>query len=186
MTPHFKFGWKPEEPQQYEYSNVWSREKTTGPERLVIAPSSDHISLMIELSRIMTEPFGFLYVLTVPRGQGEAGRYQNAEPIGRLQAEGFLSRFKQFFENDGRHNLWLASVSNSDLLVYDKHNVIYAYGQLPCFEKVLSKRGMEKVDEIHTPSPHIHEYNPEFDEDELDVLHYWEWKQFPLREIGDN
>jgi hypothetical protein len=42
----FKFGWKPEEPQRYEYPNIWSREKTTRQERLVIAPTSDHIALM--------------------------------------------------------------------------------------------------------------------------------------------
>jgi hypothetical protein len=55
----FKFGWKPEEPQRYEYPNVWSREKTTGPERLVIAPTSDHISLMIELSTSCSSRSGF-------------------------------------------------------------------------------------------------------------------------------
>lgn len=185
MTSNFKFGWKPEKPQRYEYANVWSREKTKGPERLVIAPSSDQVSVMIELSHMMTEPFGFLYILTVPRGQGEAARYQSAEPIGRKQGEEFLARFRRFFEGDGRHHLWLKSVSGSDLLVYDKHNVIYAYGQLPAFEQVLRRREMEKVDEICFPSPHIHNYNAEFDEDERDLLHYWEWTQFSLRDSDE-
>jgi hypothetical protein len=185
MSSQFKFGWNPEEPQRYEYLNVWAREKTTGPERLVIAPSSNHVSLMIELSSVMAEPFGFLYVLTVPRGKGVAARYQSAEPVTRQDAIEFLSRFKQFFEGDGRHHLWLASLSNSDLLVYNKHNVIYAYGQLPAFEEVLIRREMEKVDDLRFPSPHIHNYNSEFDEDERDLLRYWKWKQFPLQDSDD-
>lgn len=185
MTSPCKFGWNPKEPQRYEYPNVWSQEKTSGPNRLVIAPSDDHISLMIELSGVMTEPFGLLYVLTVPRGQGRAGRYQCPEPVVRQDSIEFLSRFQQFFEGDGRHHVWLKSVSSSDQLVYDKHNVIYAYGQLPAFEKILSQRGMEKVDKVHFPFPHIHNYNSEFDEDERDLLRCWEWKQFPLQDSDD-
>jgi hypothetical protein len=185
MTVNFKFGWNPEEPQRFEYPNVWSREIITGSERLVIAPSNDHVSLMIELLGIMDEPFGFLYVLVVPRGQGVAARYQSAEPVARQDALEFLSRFKQFFEGDGRHHIWLKSVSSSDQLVYDKHNVIYAYGQLPAFEDILNRRGMERVDKVSFLFPHIHNYNPEFDEDERKLLSYWEWKQFPLRDGDD-
>ncbi len=185
MTSSFKFGWNPEEPQRYEYPNVWSREKTTGPDRLIIAPSTDHISLIVELSRVMTEPFGFLYVLTVPRGQGVAARHQSLEPVIRQDSIEFLSRFKQFFEGDGRHHIWMKSSSSSDQLVYDNHNVIYAYGQLPAFEEILSQRGKEKVESVRFPMPHIHYYNSEFDEDERDLLCYWQWKQFPLHDSDD-
>ena len=184
MSSDFKFGWKPEESQRYRYPNVWSREKTSGPERLIIAPTSDHISLMIELSKVMPEPFGVLYVLTVPRGEEAPARYQSAEPIGRQATVQFLSRFKQFFESDGRCHLWLESVSNTDLLVYDKHNVIYGYGQISAFEEVLSKSGMEKVEDLRLPSPHIHNYRPEFDADARELLRYWKWTLFPLRD-GD-
>jgi hypothetical protein len=69
--------------------------------------------------------------------------------------------------------------------VYDKHNVVYAYGNLPAFEEVLSHRGMKKVDEIRFPLPHIHNYNSEFDEEERNLLHYWEWKQYPLRDSDE-
>lgn len=158
---------------------------TSGPERLIIAPSIDYISLMIQLSDAMVGPFCILYVLTVPRGQGEAARYQSAEPVSRQEAVEFLSRFKQFFEGDGRHHLWLASISNSDMLVYDKHNVIYAYGQLDAFEEILGGRGMKKVENLRFPSPHIHNYNSEFDGDEQDLLRYWEWKQFPLTDADE-
>jgi len=185
METPYKFGWIPDEERSYEYPNVFAVEKTTGPERLVIAPSSQHVPLMLDLMQIMFEPFGILYVLTVPRGGGEAGRYQVANPVAWSEAEGFLSRFEDFFENDGRHHIWVASVGNSDLLVYDKHNVIYAYGELREFERVLLKRGLQKVDSVEFPSPHSHKYNVTYDQAQQEVLRYWEWKKLPLQESDD-
>ena len=63
--------------------------------------------------------------------------------------------------------------------------MIYAYGQFPAFEDILSRRGMEKVETVRFPIPHIHNSNSEFDEDERDLLRYWEWKQFPLHDSDD-
>jgi len=64
----------------YVYPNVWAVGKTAGPERLVIAPSFDQVGLMIELSRILPEPFGILYVLLVSRCGNEPSRYQSPYP----------------------------------------------------------------------------------------------------------
>jgi hypothetical protein len=38
---------------------------------------------------------------------------------------------------------------------------------------------------VRFPIPHIHNSNSEFDEDERDLLRYWEWKQFPLHDSDD-
>ncbi|HTC95132.1 MAG TPA: hypothetical protein VK699_16930 [Terriglobales bacterium] len=185
METPYKFGWIPDQEKSYQYPNVFAIEKTAGPERLVIAPSSQHVSLLLDLMKIMFEPFGILYVLTVPRGKAEAGRYQAANPVAWDKAERFLSRFEDFFENDGRHYLRIASIGNSDLLVYDKHNVIYAYGELREFERILLKRELRKVDSVKFPSPHSHKYNAAYDQAQQDVLRYWEWKQLPLQESDD-
>ena len=185
METPYKFGWIPDQERSYQYPNVFAVEKTTGPERLVIAPSSRHVSLLLDLMQMMFEPFGILYVLAVPRGGGEAGRYQVANPLGWNEAEGFLSRFEDFFENDGRHHIRVASVDTSDLLVYDNHNVIYAYGELREFERVLVKRGLGKADSVEFPLPHTHKYNAAYDQAQRDVLGYWEWKHFPLQEDDD-
>ncbi|MGD0938064.1 MAG: hypothetical protein ABR905_00025 [Terracidiphilus sp.] len=72
------------------------------------------------------------------------------------------------------------------MLVYDKHNVIYGYGQLSAFEEILDKSGMIKVDGLRFPSPHIHNYKPEFDVSAREILEYWEWTQFPLRDSDEN
>jgi len=182
MGTPYKFGWIPDEERIYQYPNVWAVEKTSGPERLIIAPSGQQVSLMLDLLSVMPEPFGVLYVLAVPRGEGEAGRYQAPTPASRHEAQQFLYRFKEFFENDGRHHIWVASKTNSDLLVYDRHNVIYAYGQLPAFERVLLGRGLSKADSVSFPSPHIHRYNKEFDHDARGLLRHWQWKWFPLQD----
>ncbi len=182
MEAPYKFGWIPDEERIYEYPNIWAVEKTTGPERLIIAPSGQHVSLMLDLMSVMLEPFGILYVLAVPRGEGEAGRYQIPTPASGRKARRFLSRYKEFFEQVGRCNIWVASTTNSDQLVYDRHNVIYAYGQLLAFESVLLNRGLSRADSVSFPVPHIHRYNKEFDHDAREVLRYWHWKWFPLQD----
>jgi hypothetical protein len=182
MNQTYKFGTIDDGDRKFDYSNIWSREKTTGPSRLVIAPSGNQISLLIDLCRTMEAPFWILYVLLVPRGQAPAGRYQVPEPMPRKSMEDFLERFREFFEGDARHHVWIGSASSSDLLVYDNHNVIYAYGELQRFEQILTAHGLLKTENVQFPDPHTHNYNPEFDGDEADVLRMLDWKHFPLHE----
>src|ERR1035438_7539332 len=188
MKPTFKFGWLPgdnSQEQRYEYPNVFAVEKTTGPDRLVIAPSTQHIPMLFDLLDVMAEPIGVLYVLTVPRGAGAEGRYQSVNPHSKDEVKALLKRFGNFFENDGRHHLWIASMSSSDLLVFDKHNVIYAYGCTPIFEEVVVRRGLTKVETVQVPCPHTHNYNEVFDRAQVEVLRYWDWKRFPLKDSDD-
>jgi hypothetical protein len=182
MGATYKFGWIPDGERRYEYQNVFAVEKTPKLERLVIAPSTDQVPLMVELLRVMPEPYGILYVLVVPRSEAETGRYQATDFKSRNETEGFLSKFKEFFENDGRHHIWIASPPSPDMLVYDRHNVIYAYGRLPEFERIVVNRGLSKVEEVKFPSPHTHNYNEAFDLDEDGLLRYWPWVRSPLRD----
>lgn len=177
----YKFGWIPNGERRYEYPDVFAIEKTSGPARLVIAPSANHVSILVDLLQVMFEPFGILYVLVVPRSENEAGRYQTANSVSREQTLEFLTRFRDYLENDGRHDIWLASMSDSGQLVYDRHNVIYAYGPLLEFESILSGRGLTKVESVGFPSPHTHHYHAVFDQDERDVFQHWHWTQSPLR-----
>ena len=185
MNAIYKFGWIPNEQRRYEHPNVFAVEKTSGPARLVIAPSANHVSILIELLQLIAEPIGVLYVLVVPRGGSEAGRYQSASPVSRKRAEEFLTRFREYFENDARHDIWLASTSDSNQLVYDRHNVIYAYGSLPEFENVLARRGLANAESVRFPSPHTHNYHAAFDQDEKGVLQHWDWRRSPLRESDE-
>ena len=169
------------EERSYEYPDIYSLEKTSGPDRLVVAPRGRQISLILKLLKLMAPPFGLLYVLAVPRTTGRAGRYQVSEPVSYSETEQFLMTFSEFLERDARHHLWLASVAGSDLLVYDNHNVIYAYGKISEFEKIVADWGVSKTKSVPFPSPHTHKYNPIFDQDEQGVLGYWTWKWSPLQ-----
>jgi len=182
VSAPYKFGTEGALSERFEYSYVWAREKTTGPDRLIIAPSNDQVSLILELSRLIRAPFWILYVLAVPRTELHPGRYQSTEPVERSGAEEFLYRFRRFFEGDGRHNLWLKSTSTADLLVYDKHNIIYAYGNLQVFEHALNAKGLKQATEVLFPFPHSHHYNSEFDEEEREVLLHWNWTRFDLQQ----
>jgi hypothetical protein len=132
----------------------------------------------------MQGPFGVLYVLLVSREGHQCGRYQNPTPIGRDDLERFLYSFREFFEQDGRHHLWVLSVRGEGQVIFDNHNVVYAYGELDAYERVLQSRGFSEG-MICTPVPHTHNYHPAFDACENDLLAYWDWKQFPLEDSDD-
>ena len=189
MQPqNFKFGTVQDEQdtniKRFSFPNLWNVEKASETERLIIAPASGHIDLIIELSRILPEPFGILYILSVPRGGNDEGRYQSSAPASRSVMEAFLNDFRDFFENDARHHIWIASLPSNAMLVYDKHNVIYAYGELEKFKQILVAKGLMQGD-VSFPVPHVHSYNPKFDAEEAKILSYAEWKKFPLAESDE-
>jgi len=169
----------------FHYENCWAVEKTTGPSRLVIAPSGRYVELLTRLTTVMPEPFGLLYVLLVPRAGGENGRYQSPAPINSAELEEFLWQYQELIERDARHHLWIMSVDNSCLLVYDNHDVIYAYGPLAEFEDILRSNGLTQCEAVSFPAPHTHRYNVEFDQQARDIMKHWEWIRFPLQESDD-
>lgn len=182
MSTSYKFGYlsSGKEDLPFEYGDTWAVEKTTGPERLVIAPRSGHVDVMRALIERMPEPFYILYVFLVPRTHRPAGRYQSPDSVSREELAVFLNRFQKYFEGDGRHDIWILSAMDESLLVYDQHNVIYAYGPLDAFKDVLRRRNFEQVPKIDFPAPHSHHYNAELDSDQNALLDYWSWKVFPL------
>jgi hypothetical protein len=181
-----KFGWFPDgvRDEPYEYPNIWTREKTSGSDRLVIAPSSNHVELIQKLIEQMGGPFLLLYVLVVPRGESVAGRYQS-EPINAEELNRFLHRYKNFLEKDARHNLWIRS-SDDSMLVFDRHNIIYAYGPLEMFASTLTSSGLNEATDISFPDPHSHHYQSEFDDPERQILQEQSWVRSPLRKGDEN
>lgn len=171
--------------QSFYYPHCWERQQTSGPERICIAPHSNQIDLLEELSEGFVGPSGILYVLVVPRGSGTAGRHQMARPMERIMLESFLARDRRFFEEDARHHLWIADVTGQDQIVYDRHNVIYAYGTLERFERVLRSRGLREG-KVAVPVPHVHHYHGEYDEAERSILEEYDWIFSPLRPEDDD
>ena len=69
-------------------------------------------------------------------------------------------------------------------LVYDNHDIIYAYGNVEWYSQFLDTRGFSRQD-VKIACPHRHHYNQEFDKCEDEILKYWQWKYFPLQEQDD-
>ena len=171
-------------PLPYHYADLWDIEPTTGQSRMVLAPSAGHVDLLLDLSRELAEPFGVLYVLLLSRKKvAEPGRYQGPVPLDRPTMESFFQEFRDYFEGDGRHHVWVTSLAHRSTIVYDHHNVLYGYGPLDRYETVAEARGLKRG-KIRFPVPHVHSYLPSFDGDEARILSHWEWTHFPLQQ-GD-
>ncbi|MCC6907888.1 MAG: hypothetical protein IT430_08120 [Phycisphaerales bacterium] len=167
---------------RHRHENVWLRQPTRGPDRLVIGPSGDHVRLMKQLMEAMEAPFVLLYVLAVPRtSEHAAGRYESPWMHERGEVSQLLDEFREYFENDGRHQVWIIGDGNKSQLVYDQHDLIYAYGPLNDFATALRTAGFREG-EPRVPVPHSHHYNHEYDGEESRLIETREWKWFPLKE----
>jgi hypothetical protein len=101
-------------------------------------------------------------------------------------ARATLKRFGAFLTADSRYDLWIRSETDKDspagaTLVWDRHNLLYAYGPLDRFAAALTARGFEPG----RPSmdfEHIHHYRPRFDEDAAAWREAFDWSWSPLRE----
>ncbi len=151
----------------------------SGTERLAIGLPGSATNTFRRLTEAMSGPFFILYVLHTPRGEGEPGRYQSEE-VSSTQLEKFLERFEAFLSGDARHDVWVRSISNGDLVVLDRHNMIFAYGDLANFIRKLGELGFRN----QAPAAlgdHLHHYRQEFDAEAADLLSAFEWHRTPLR-----
>jgi hypothetical protein len=170
---------------EHDYGKIYFEQPCGPSTRLVIGSSRDQVDLLTELStQLNGHPWFALYVLLVPRlGKREPGRYQSPPFDTHAELSTFLSSFRSFIEGDGRHHLWVGSAANDGLLVYDQHNVIFAYGPLDPFKAILDSQGFRQRD-FWFPSPHVHNYLPANDAEEDRLMSELEWHYSPLRE-GD-
>jgi len=165
----------------FTYSNLWERQRTSGLDRLVIAPERDHLALLVRLAGLWSSDFYLLYVLLVSRLGNPEGRYQAPTTLAEDQLGVFIERFRSYLEQDGRHHLWVASAAAPEnTLVYDQHNVIYAYGDLDRYVEVVQQSGFHEGT-VRFPDPHTHHYHGEYDADEAALLQYWAWQRTPLK-----
>ena len=147
----------------HEYGKVYAIEQMrTGEKRLRIAVSDNGSQILQALSRSVKEPFFFLYVLVIFRGGGQTGRYQSNE-LSHGELEAMFDRYGEFWESDGRHSVWLRSQADDATLVYDRHNLIYAYGPVDRFELILETLGYTEVPKVSLSFEHQHCYYAEFD-----------------------
>ena len=152
--------------------------------RLTIAASINQVELILKLVDTLTPPFFILYVLVVSRLDNERGRYQSPLIETKEELKHFLLEYKQYFETDGRHHLWVCTLDNSGRLIYDQHNVIFAYGQIEKYLTILDKEGF-KEKRFSFPDPHAHAFNQINDKFEESILEYWGWSIYPLEDSDE-
>ena len=134
---------------------------------------------MFDVLHELRRPFQLLYVLHTTRTGAELGRYESPE-LTSGDVEDFLSEFGQFFCQDSRHDLWVRSHDDDATIVFDRHNLIFAYGPIERFERELQSLGAREG-EPAVLGAHVHHYHPAWDDMERRVLRYFEWRITPLR-----
>ena len=164
-----------------DYGNIFFEEPSGNHRRLTIGPSAGHTKLLLELAALFPgPPWCLLYVLVMPRKRHrEPGRYQSQFFDSLEELGSFIAEFEEFFDSDGRHHVWIGNPKSDALVVYDQHNVIFAYGPLERFRALLMDRGFEERS-FWFSNPHSHHYWPENDEAEERLMAKTDWQFFPL------
>lgn len=172
-------------PIPHDYGDVYFRQPCGDSERLVIGPTDKHIQLLDSLAkRFATENYYILYVLLVSHSGRVPGRYQSPIISNHDDLQLFIWTFQTFLEQDGRHHIWVASPDCSDLLIYDQHDVIFAYGNLDSFESVLKQNAFTES-EFWFPLNHAHGYDPANANIEDELIGYFDWQYFDLQPGDD-
>jgi len=164
----------------FSHPPIFDLETTaTGTARIVAGiPGGD--SLVVQsLAEGLTPPFFALYILHTPRGEGLPGRYQSPE-MTLDELRDFLASYSAFLGSDARFDLWIYSIPEQATLVWDRHNLLYAYGPLDRFGTCLTRLGFAGQQPA-IPAPHAHHYREEFDAEAARLLRAMPWHMTPLR-----
>ena len=168
---------------EHSFAPIFAREPATGgAERLIVGVPAGDRDVLLKLLECVEEPLFLLYLLHTPRGEAEPGRYQSPK-LTSAEVRAFLARYSSLLANDARHDFWVRSPASDATVVWDRHNVIYAYGPVECFESSLRALGFDKTIPV-VPVPHAHHYREEYDTLASEVFTAFQWRQSPLRE-GD-
>jgi len=101
----------------YSYPDIWSVERTKGPDRIIIAPARGQVDLLLGLTSSWIGLRIALYVLLVSRCDNQLGRYESP-PLTEKELLIFMRTYKSFLESDARHHLWVGLVGSNSLLVH--------------------------------------------------------------------
>jgi hypothetical protein len=168
----------------YRHPKVWLREEVDDQERLRIGAGVGTIALLRALAAPLREPLFLQVVMRVPQ-RVEAGRWESI-PLTQPELDRFTQRYGELFEDDARAQLWVGELDGAGMLVLDEHDLIYAYGPLTRFERVLGEQDYAPGDP-RVPEPHQHRYSKQFDELEDRLRRLWPWSQIlPLDTVPED
>lgn len=169
----------------HDYGNIYFRQPCGDRDRLVIGPTNSQVALLDRLAATFpTQQYYILYVLLGSHAGRRRGRYHSPLIESHEDLQLFIWTFQNFFEGDGRHNVWIATPNSRNLLIYDQHNVIFAYGDLDAFQRVLDDGGYQNK-EFWFPHPHAHHYHPANVNAEDELMAYFDWQYFDLQPVDE-
>jgi len=154
-----KFGVPKENPEDPPFRHPNAYLKQDG--RILATVTTSYVDLILSLASRLTSPFEVLYVLIVAEEELE-GRYQLSPLRDFDELAGFLNPYRNFFEQDARHDIWVRSEQDQAMIVYDHHDMLCLYGKEELFEEVLLAEGLNPGP-CEIPFPHFHNYNHGFD-----------------------
>ncbi len=140
-------------------------------------PGSDP-GVIEQMIGCLNPPYSLLYVLHTPRGEADAGRYQSPE-LSFAEVRQFLGKFRSFLSSDGRFDLWAHSPVEAATIVWDRHDLLFAYGPVDRYATKLVEMGFSEG-EPRIPAPHEHCYHSEVDDLARELIAYFDWSYSPL------
>ncbi|MCI2394451.1 hypothetical protein [Aliiroseovarius sediminis] len=171
--------------EPFSFPDVWQLEEHESFSRLRIGPSGRQIGLMLDICKRWETPLWMLVVVVVSRDEWAEGRYQSPHPVSFSELELLLWEYQELFEQDGRAHMWIGSSETKNLLVMDRHNLIYAYGDLASIENTVVANALSEGD-VSIPYPHSHHYHVEFDSTFRALMEHWDWRYSELQPGDDD
>ncbi len=147
--------------------------------RIIAWLAREPVDLIQALLTELNPPFFLLYVLVVPRSASEPGRYESCRAYDEQEVIAFLEAYKEFLEQDGRHHFWIGSTEGSGRIVYDRHQMLFLYGNLNAFEQTLTRAGYQPA-RLPQLGEHVHLYHAEFDDFERQIVESGDFRWTPL------
>ncbi len=168
----------------YENHDTWCIRESSAVKRIIIAPKSNQIELLLEIAKGFESPLRIFYALFRPGNSSiERGRYHCPDYLNYEDVEIFCKKFSNYLETDGRHHLWIFSANDKGIkqfLIYDNHRLLQVFDDVDRIKDILEKKNFRE-EEISVPEPHIHLSNPDNDVFERELLDYWDWVHSPFR-----
>jgi hypothetical protein len=152
---------------------------SNGARRVVAGVPGGDTMIFRALTSCLEPPYFVLYVLHTPRGEGDPGRYQSPA-LSKDEFSEFLGKYADFLEADSRFDIWSHSSISGGTVVWDRHNLLFAYGPLESYEQALEALGYSHG-KAGVKFAHVHFYRSEFDASAESLLNYFEWGRKPLQ-----
>jgi hypothetical protein len=154
--------------KEYSYALTYTISGNQDKCRIIAGVSDEKIEVFERLATCLQPPYFLLYVLHTPRVEGKEGRYQSPA-ISVKDFSLFMAHFGNYLKSDGRFDIWIHSPSDNATVVWDRHNLIFAYGPIKQYEHELHSLGYTEGT-CEVPGPHQHHYRQECDKDALELL----------------